>query len=165
MLEVAGTIRAVDRREAVARRVFAAWSSGDANAPQSCFTADAILFDVASGRFDGWPAIREFFAKGLAKWDDLRLDPDEFWSNDDGLALHYVMSATVRDASTYGAAVVGTRWEVDVMSHLRFAGDKVCFEADYHDRGARARSLGLEQWIGAAPRPATIAPPSEAGGR
>ena len=24
------------------------------------------------------------FAKGLAKWDDLVLAPDEFWVNDDG---------------------------------------------------------------------------------
>jgi ketosteroid isomerase-like protein len=143
----------VDRREAVARRVFEAWSSGDADAPQPYFTHDAVLTDVASGRFEGWPAIREFFAKGLAKWDDLALVPDEFWANDDGLALHYVMSATVRDPSIYGPDLVGRRWEVEVMSYLRFDGDKVCFEADFHDRGARARVLGLEPWVGAPPRP------------
>lgn len=111
-----------------------------------------MLTDVASGRFEGWPAIRDFFAKGLAKWDDLRLVPDEFWANDGGLALHYVMSATVRDAATYGADMVGKRWEVEVMSILRFDGARVCFEADFHDRGARARFLGLEPWLGAPPR-------------
>jgi ketosteroid isomerase-like protein len=141
----------VDRRERVARDVFAAWSSGDADAPEPFFTPDAVLTDVASGRFEGWPAIREFFAKGLAKWTDLRLEPDEFWANDDGLALHYVMSATVRDPTIYGPEHVGRKWEVDVMSYLRFDGDRVRFEADFHDRGARARFLGLEPWVGAPP--------------
>ena len=150
---MSGTIRRWNAGRAVARRVFEAWSSGDPDAPQPYFTPDAVLSDVASGRFEGWPAIRDFFAQGLAKWDDLRLEPDEFWANDDGLALHYVMSATVRDATTYGEAAVGTRWEVEVMSLLRFDGDRVSFEADFHDRGARARFLGLEPWIGAPPRP------------
>ena len=143
----------MDRREAVARRVFAAWSSGNADAPEPFFTPDAVLSDVASGRFEGWPAIRAFFAQGLAKWDDLKLEPDECWANDDGLALHYLMSATVRDPATYGPEVVGQKWEVEVMSYLRFDGDRVCFEADFHDRGARARVLGLEPWIGAPPQP------------
>ena len=143
----------MDRRVAVARQVFSAWSSGDADAPEPFFTPDAVLSDVASGRFEGWPAIRAFFAAGLAKWDDLRLEPDAFWANDDGLALHYVMSATVRDPALYGADVVGRQWAVEVMSYLRFDGDRVCFEADFHDRGGRARALGLEPWIGAPPIP------------
>ena len=133
-----------ERRIAIAKDVFAAWSSGDADAPEQFFTPDATLFDVASGQFDGWPAIRAFFAKGLAKWDDLVLAPDEFWANDSGLALHYLMSATIKDASTYGAEHVGKVWKVDVMSFLRFDGDRVCYEADFHDRGSRARSLGIE---------------------
>src|SRR6478752_113766 len=148
---VTPTVLPMDRREDVARRVFAAWSSGDADAPAPLFTPDAVLNDVASGRFEGWPAIRDFFAAGLAKWDDLRLEPDAFWANDDGLALHYVMSATVRDPALYGADVVGQKWAVEVMSYLRFDGDRVCFEADFHDRGGRARALGLEPWIGAPP--------------
>ena len=114
------------------------------DAPEPYMTPDAVLFDVASGRFEGWPAIRDFFAKGLAKWDDLVLAPDEFWSNDDGLALHYVMSATVKDASIYGPEHLGKVWRVEVMSLLRFAGDRICYEADFHDKGARAKSLGLE---------------------
>ena len=133
-----------ERRIAIAKDVFAAWSSGDADAPEQFFTPDATLFDVASGQFDGWPAIRAFFAKGLAKWDDLVLAPDEFWANDGGLALHYLMSATIKDASTYGAEHVGKVWKVDVMSFLRFDGDRVCYEADFHDRGSRTRSLGIE---------------------
>ena len=133
-----------EHRIAIAKDVFAAWSSGDADAPEQFFTPDATLFDVASGQFDGWPAIRAFFAKGLAKWDDLVLAPHEFWANDSGLALHYLMSATIKDASTYGAEHVGKVWKVDVMSFLRFDGDRVCYEADFHDRGSRARSLGIE---------------------
>ncbi len=107
-------------------------------------TPDAVLHDVASGTFEGWPAIRAFFATGLAKWDDLQLVPDEFWANDSGLALHYVMSATVRDPSIYGPEHVGKKWSVEVMSFLRFDGDRVCYEADFHDKGSRARSLGID---------------------
>ena len=142
----------MDRREAIARQVFAAWSSGDADAPEPFFTPDAVLSDTASGRFEGWPAIRAFFARGLERWADLALVPDEFWFNDDGVALHYVMSATIADASAYGRDLVGRRWEVEAMSYLRFDGDRICYEVDVHDRGGRARSLGVEPWIGAPPQ-------------
>jgi hypothetical protein len=133
-----------DTRIETARKLFAGWSSGDPNAPEPYLTPDAVLHDVASGRFEGWPAIRDFLAKALAKWDDLQLIPDEFWANDDGLALHYVMSATVKDPAIYGPEHVGKKWSVEVMSYLRFDGDRVCFEADFHDKGARAKSIGIE---------------------
>jgi ketosteroid isomerase-like protein len=138
-----GDTNTTERRIAIAKEVFAAWSSGDPDAPEPYFTPDATLYDVASGQFDGWPAIRAFFARGLEKWDDLVLAPDEFWANDSGLALHYVMSATVKDPTIYGPEHVGKVWKVDVMSFLRFDGDRVCYEADFHDKGARARSLGI----------------------
>lgn len=129
------------RQIETARAVFAGWSSGDADAPEPHFTADATLFDVASGQFDGWPAIRAFFARGLSRCDKLTLIPDEFWANDQGLAVHYVMSAGVIDPATFGPEYVGRRWSVGAMSFLRFAGDQVCYEADFHDKGARLRSL------------------------
>ena len=116
------------KRIEIARQLFAGWSSGDPDAPEPFMTPDAVLNDVASGRFEGWPAIRAFFAKGLAKWDDLVLAPDEFWVNDDGLALHYLMSATVKDAAMFGEEHVGKKWEVEVMSFLRFDGDRICYE-------------------------------------
>jgi ketosteroid isomerase-like protein len=133
-----------EKRIEIARKLFAGWSSGDLDAPEPFMTPDAVLNDVASGRFVGWPAIREFFGKGLAKWDDLELLPDEFWVNDDGLALHYVMSATVKDPAIFGPEHVGKKWSVEVMSFLRFAGDRVSYEADFHAPGARKRSLGLD---------------------
>jgi len=129
------------RQIEIATGLFEAWSSGSADAPEAFLTPDAVLFDVAGGRFEGWPAIRAFFAAGLEKWNDLVLAPDEFWVNDDGLALHYLMSATVRDPEQYGSEWVGRRWEVEVMSLLRFDGDRVCYEADFHDRGARRRYI------------------------
>lgn len=132
-----------DPRIETAKKLFAAWSSGDPDAPRDLMTPDAVLHDMASGRFEGWQAIRDFFASGLSRWDDLRLVPDEFWTSDDGIALHYTMSATVRDPSIYGAEHVGKQWSVEVMSYLRFAGDRVCFEADFHDKGSRQRSLGI----------------------
>ena len=132
-----------DSRVDIARQLFAGWSSGDPDAPERLMTPDAVLHDVASGTFEGWPAIRAFFASGLARWDDLSLVPDEFWTNEGGIALHYEMSATVRDPTIYGPEHVGRKWSVGVMSYLRFDGDRVCYEADFHDRGARARSLGI----------------------
>jgi ketosteroid isomerase-like protein len=132
-----------DQRIDVAKKLFAGWSSGDADAPERHMTPDAVLDDMASGKFEGWPAIREFFGKGLARWDDLQLLPDEFWANDDGLAVHYVMSATVKDPTIFGAEHVGKKWSVEVMSYLRFDGDRVCYEADFHSPNGRARSLGI----------------------
>lgn len=131
------------RRIDIATALFAGWSSGDADAPEEFFRPDATLHDVASGTFHGWPAIRTFFAAGLAKWDDLVLAPDRFWSRDDGLALHYEMFATIKDPATYGPEHVGRVWRVEVMSELVFDGDLVVYEADFHDKGSRARSLGI----------------------
>ncbi len=102
-----------------------------------------MLDDVASGRFEGWPAIRAFFANGLSRTSDLTLVPDQFWTNDDGLAVHYTMSGVVLRPESFGPEYVGRRWSVRCMSYLRFDGDRVCFEADFHDKGARAKSLGI----------------------
>lgn len=137
--------------------MFEAWSSGDPDAPRPFFTDDAVLSDTASGRFEGWPAIRAFFAKGLSRWGDLVLAPDEFWFSGPheppSVAVHYVMSGTVLDPATYGEQFVGRRWSVEVMSYLRFRDDQVHYEVDVHDRGGRARSLGLDSWIGDPPQP------------
>ncbi len=132
-----------ERRIEIATKLFEGWSSGNPDGPQDHMTPDAVLFDIVSGRFEGWPAIRTFFAAGLAKWDDLVLAPDEFWVNDDGLALHYEMSATVKDPTVYGPEHVGKVWRVEVMSILKFRGDQICYEADFHERSGRAKSLGL----------------------
>jgi hypothetical protein len=134
---------AVQRQIEIAARLFAAWSSGDPDAPEPYFAPDGVLDDVASGRFEGWPAIRAFFARGLGRTGNLTLVPDEFWSNDDGLAVHYIMSGDVVLPETFGPEHVGRRWSVPCMSYLRFAGDRVCYEADFHDKGSRAKSLGI----------------------
>ena len=64
-----------------------------------------MLEDVASGTFEGWPAIRAFFANGLTRTANLSLVPDEFWANDDGLAVRYVMSGDVVKPETFGPGV------------------------------------------------------------
>src|SRR5689334_4151891 len=132
-----------ERRIEIATKLFEGWSSGDPDGPKPYLTEDATLFDIVSGQFDGWPAIRAFFANGLSKWDDLVLAPDEFWVNDNGVALHYEMSATVKDPTIYGPEHVGRVWRVEVMSYLRFRGDLVCYEADFHERASRAKYLGI----------------------
>jgi hypothetical protein len=130
-------------RIAIATKLFEGWSSGDPDAPEPYFTPDGVLDDVASGRFEGWPAIRAFFASGLTRTHDLVLAPQEFWANADGLAVHYIMSGDVVRPESFGPEHVGRRWSVGCMSYLRFDGDRVCYEADFHDKGSRAKSLGI----------------------
>jgi hypothetical protein len=133
-----------DRRIEIATRLFTdGWSAGDPDAPEHFWVPDGTLDDVASGKFEGWPAIRAFFANGLTRTRNLTLAPDEFWVNDDGLAVHYTMSGEVVRPESYGEQYVGRRWSVPVMSYLRFEGDRICYEADFHDKGARAKSLGI----------------------
>ena len=125
----------------LATALFAAWSSGDADAPQGYLTESAVLWDAIGGEFQGWEAIRTYFAAGLASWPDLQLVPTgEYWFRDDGLALTWQMSATIRD-DRFGASAVGRRWSVPGMSFLVIEGGRVAREVDFHDKGARERSL------------------------
>lgn len=123
----------------VAVRLFAAWSSGDVDAPRAFLAEDSVLYDSVGGEKTGWPAIREYFAHGLERYPDLALVPTgDFWARPDGLALLWTMSATNHDPAV---GEVGRRWAVDGLSYLVFDGLTVMREADYHDAGARARSL------------------------
>jgi ketosteroid isomerase-like protein len=121
--------------------LFRAWSSGDPDAPRRYLTDDAVLSDSVGGDHHGWPAIRAYFARGLEHWPDLSLVPTgEFWSRTDGLAFTWVMSATVHD-DRFGAGTAGRVWRAPGMSYVVFDRDRVRLEVDYHDAGARARSL------------------------
>jgi len=125
----------------VATKLFAAWSSGDADAPREFLTEDAVLFDIIGGEHTGWDAIRAYFAHGLQRYPDLVLAPTgDFWARSDGLAMLWVMSGTQTDDSL-GADAVGRTWSAEGLSYLIFDGLKVVREADYHDKGSRERSL------------------------
>ena len=125
----------------VATALFAAWSSGDVDAPRPYLTDEPVLWDSVGGLKEGWPAIREYFGHGLERYPDLALVPTgEFWARPDGLALQWEMSASVIDDSM-GAEHIGKRWVVPGVSFLVFDGRKVAAEYDYHDKGARQRSL------------------------
>lgn len=127
----------------IAKRLFAAWSSGDPDAPGAFLTDDAVLHDIVEGSDKvGWPAIREFFGKALATAPGLVLAPDSFWVNETGLAVRWTMSATAGEL--FGPEVAGRRWHSPGMSTLEFRGDKVCREVDYHHTGAILRSLGIK---------------------
>jgi steroid delta-isomerase-like uncharacterized protein len=132
-----------DWRIDLARDLFAAWSSGDPDAPEQFLHADAVLYDIVGGDHQGGPAIREFFARGVQVWPDLVLAPEQYWTSDDGVALSWVMSATVTEASAgrLGEANVGKQWRSEGMTWLRIVEGKVAREVDYHDSGAVARSL------------------------
>lgn len=127
----------------MARDLFAAWSSGDADAPEQFLHPDAVLYDIVGGEHSGWPAIRDFFAAGIRVWPDLALVPDQLWTSDDGVALSWVMSATVGEtgAERLGAQHLGRQWRSEGMSWLRITAGGVSREVDYHDSGAVARSL------------------------
>jgi hypothetical protein len=132
-----------DKEIEIAKKLFLGWSSGDADAPAPYMTEDAVLYDVVAGDAkEGWPAIREFFADGLKVWTDLDLTPEKFWVNDKGVALTWLMSATVPD-ERFGAAVKGKKWYSEGMSYLEFEGDRVKYEVDYHNGANVMRSLGL----------------------
>jgi ketosteroid isomerase-like protein len=133
-----------DPRITLAKDLFAAWSSGDADAPAVHMHPDATLYDIVGGEHVGWPAIRAFFANGLVRWPDLVLLPDEYWTNERGVALRWVMSATVTDPATFGADAVGKKWSSEGMTWLVVEDGKVVREVDYHDRGAMTKSLGTK---------------------
>ncbi|MFN0093251.1 MAG: nuclear transport factor 2 family protein [Dehalococcoidia bacterium] len=132
-----------DDRIDIARKLFLAWSSGDADAPAAYMTDDAVLYDIVAGDEKvGWPAIRDFFAEGVKHWPDLDLTPTDYWVNGKGVALTWVMTATVTD-ERMGAEAKGKKWRSEGMSFLEYRGDKVCYEVDYHHGGNVMRSLGL----------------------
>lgn len=134
-----------DPRIQLARDLFAAWSSGDADAPEPYLHPDAVLYDIVGGEHQGWPAIREFFAAGIQVWPDLQLIPDRFWTSDDGVALNWVMSATVTQhgIGRIGREALGKTWRSEGMTWLSIVDGRVARETDYHDRGAVAASLGV----------------------
>ena len=132
-----------DPRIQLVRDLFAAWSSGDADAPVNIMHPDAILYDIVGGSHSGWANIRGFFAQGLKKWPDLILEPNEFWTSDEGVAVTWVMSASVTEAtaSMLGAHNVGKKWRSEGMSWLKIVDGRVVHEVDYHDSGAILKSL------------------------
>lgn len=132
-----------DPRITLVEALFGAWSSGDPDAPEPYFHPHGSLADIVGGEHVGWPAIRAFFAQGLRLWPDLTLVPDEYWTNDSGVALRWVMRATVTDAAVFGPEHVGKVWRSDGMSWLVVEDGLVRREVDYHDSAAARRSLGL----------------------
>jgi ketosteroid isomerase-like protein len=127
----------------IARKLFAAWSSGDVDAPAEFLTEDAVLHDIVAGKDKvGWPAIREFFGAALTISPGVVLLPDAFWVNETGVAVRWRMSATVT-SEMFGPEAVGKTWHSDGMSTLEFRDGKVCREVDYHHGGAVLRSLGI----------------------
>ena len=133
-----------DPRIDLAEDLFKAWSSGDANAPEPYLHPDCVLYDIVGGEHKGWPAIRAFFAQGLERSKDLVLLPEEYWTNEKGVALSWVMSATVTD-DTFGPEAKGKKWRSEGMSFLEIDNGVVTREVDYHDSGAVTRSLGVKR--------------------
>ena len=135
-----------DPRVTMARNLFLAWSSGEADAPAEYFHGDGVLYDIVGGEHVGWSNIRKYFANGVRKWPDLALIPEQYWTSDDGVALTWVMSATVSEemGSVMGAQHVGKKWFSEGMTWLRIVDGKVAREVDYHSSGAVPISLNSQ---------------------
>ena len=126
----------------IARKLFAAWSSGDVDAPAEFLTEDAVLYDIAAGTpKEGWPAIREFFGTTLKISPGVAFELQEFWVSDRGVAVRWVMSAAAGEM--FGPEAQGKSWRSEGMSTLEFRDGKVCREVDYHHGPNVLRSLGL----------------------
>ena len=104
---------------------------------------DAVLYDIVGGEHQGWPAIREFFAKGIERVARPRAHPRRVLGErqrrrpalgDDGHGARRVAWAPRRK---------GKQWRSEGMTWLVFDGDTVVREVDYHDSGAVPKSLGL----------------------
>jgi ketosteroid isomerase-like protein len=132
-----------DPRVAMVEQLFAAWSSGDADAPAAFFHPDGVLRDIVGGEHVGWPAIRAFFGNGVRRWPDLVLAPAEYWTNEHGVSLRWTMTATVTDPRPFGAEFVGRTWSSEGMSWIVIENGKIRLEVDYHDSAAAANSLGI----------------------
>lgn len=133
-----------DPRIDLAEKLFAAWSSGDADAPKPFLAPDCVLYDIVGGEHRGWDTIRKFFAQALAMWPDLVLRPERYWLNETGVALTFVMTATVQDDS-FGPQSRGRKWRSEGMSILEISNGVVTREVDYHDSGAISKSLGIDK--------------------
>ncbi len=126
----------------IAKKLFAAWSSGDIDAPAEFLTEDAVLYDIVEGNAkQGWPAIREFFATTVKISPGIVLAPDAFWVNETGVAVRWQMSGVAGDL--FPAKTRGKKWQSEGMSTLEFRDGKVCREVDYHHGPNVLRSLGL----------------------
>jgi ketosteroid isomerase-like protein len=102
-----------------------------------------VLDDIVGGCHRGWPTIRAFFAQGLAAWPDLVLAPEQYWTSDDGVALSWLMTATVTEAGSarVGTEYIGKQWRSRGMSSLHIVDGKVAREVDYYDSAAVLKSL------------------------
>jgi ketosteroid isomerase-like protein len=126
----------------IAKKLFAAWSSGDVDAPAEFLTDDAVLYDIVEGNpKEGWPALREFFGVTLKISPGVVLAPQEFWVNERGVSVRWDMSAVA--GQLFPENVRGKKWHAEGMSTLEFRDGKVCREVDYHHGPNVLRSLGL----------------------
>ena len=107
--------------------LFAAWSSGDVDAPAAYVTDDFRLMDTA---FDqeclGWEAARAFFAYAMELNPGVHMRPIDIWSTDERDL------AVVRWVMTGSNAETGKPWEVEGVSTLRLRDGKVSEEVDYY---------------------------------
>ena len=77
-------------------------------------------------------------------WPDLVLLPEQYWLSDKGVAVNWVMSATVQD-DTFRPEARGKKWRSEGTSLLEIKNGVVTREVDYHDGGAIMKLLGITQ--------------------
>lgn len=130
----------MNQRITTIKKLFAAWSSGNVDAPGRFLGPDATLWDNANGEFKGWEQIRAFFAKGVDRYPDLSLVPSgDYWLGTDSIALTWTMSATPEGRPP--ASSSDEKWHVPGMSIIHFDGLKVVREEDYHDKASQQQAI------------------------
>jgi len=131
---------AVTDRAELVHRLFAAWSSGDPDALEPLFHPDATFMDSVNGRFDGWPAIRDFYARSLTVWRRLECTATRVWVDGDTAACTWTMTGEIDD-DRFGPGTAGVTCRIDGMAHVVFDGDRVLYDEEYFDRDAARASV------------------------
>jgi hypothetical protein len=105
------------------------WSGGTPESPLPFLTEDAVMRDILGHPepMRGHTEIAAFFAP-VAKV--LRVMPEEYFLNGDGLALTWIAYIEITGDS-HGPENRGRYLCGEGMSRVEFSGDRVCLEIDY----------------------------------
>jgi hypothetical protein len=114
----------------IARLLFEeGWGGPDSSAPLQYMTDDVVMRDILghAGPLRGHDAVRNFWQ---AVAGGLKVMPEEYFSNERGVALTWMAYIQLRDDSN-GPENKG-KWVCgEGMSRLEFRDGKVCLEIDY----------------------------------
>jgi hypothetical protein len=137
-----------EEKIALARAMFDAWSyRGGGEAIVKVAHPEMELLDLHIGLLKGHEQLVPAVTNAIKMWPDMDYELERFWVNESGVAVNWVMKATVTPAlaEKYGAENVGREWRSPGMSYLDMKDGLVVKEFDHYDPGGVRRSLGLHK--------------------